>query len=154
MIRKASKNDVNAICLLLKEINEQHIQLAPSRYKKPTDEFNQSYINNYLSEESNTIIVAELNNQIAGVALLSIKNYDQNGPTKNIKTAFLDTIVVTSSYQQNGVGKGLLIEIEKLAKQMSCNAIKINAAIENNVAIKFYKKLDYKESDIQFIKQI
>lgn len=76
MIRKASKNDVKAICLLLKEINEQHIQLAPSRYKKVTDEFNQFYINSYLSEESKTVIVAELNKQIVGVALLSIKNYD------------------------------------------------------------------------------
>ena len=154
MIRKASKKDVEAISLLLNEINEQHILLAPSRYKKVTDDFNQSYINKYLGDESNTVIVAEINNKIVGVALLSIKNYDHNGPTINIQTAFLDTIVVTSSYQQNGVGKELLIEIEKLAKQMSCNAIKINTAIENNGALKFYEKLGYKESEIQLIKQI
>ena len=154
MIRKASKKDVEAISLLLNEINEQHILLAPSRYKKATDEFQLSYINKYLSEGTNTVIVAEENNQIVGVALLSIKNYDHNGPTKNLQTVFLDTIVVTSSYQQNGVGKELLIEIEKLAKQMSCNAIKINAAIENNDALKFYKKLDYKESENQLIKII
>ncbi|MBN2395648.1 MAG: GNAT family N-acetyltransferase [Candidatus Atribacteria bacterium] len=154
MIRKASKKDVGAISLLLNEINEQHILLAPSRYKKVTDDFNHSYIKKYLSEESNTVIVSEINNRIIGVALLSIKNYDHNGPTKNIKTAFLDTIAVSSSQRRRGVGQELLTEIEKLAKQLSCSAIKINVAAENNDALKFYEQLDYKESDIQLIKII
>lgn len=154
MIRKATIDDAKAVSALLAEINDLHIRLAPSRYKISTEEFNLSFITKYLAEEMNTLLVAEKDDHVVGVAFLSVKNQDDNGPTKNILTASLDTIIVSNSQRRNGLGKELFVEAEKTAKQKDCTALKINVAVENNEAFKFYKNLGYKESDIQLIKQI
>jgi diamine N-acetyltransferase len=153
MIRKATKNDVNAISLLLRETNALHIQLAPDRYKFSTEEVNYAFINGYFDQDSKSIFLAEKDSQIVGAAFLSIKTEHRDSPSKNSVCAFLDTIVVTSSCLRSGIGRALIEETEKKAMQMSCTAMKINVAFENDNALMFYKQLGYSPSDIQLIKK-
>jgi N-acetylglutamate synthase-like GNAT family acetyltransferase len=153
MIREAIKNDINAISSLLKELNALHIQLAPERYKFSAEEVNCAFINGYFDQDTKFIFVAEENSHVAGVAFLSVKTEHRDSPSKNTICAFLDTIVVAANCKRNGVGRDLIKKVEKKARQMSCSALKINVAIENNNALAFYKCLGYDPSDIQLIKR-
>lgn len=153
LIRKATKNDINAISLLLRETNDLHIQLAPERYKFSTEEVNRAFIDSYFDQDAKFIFVAEENSHMVGAAFLSIKTEHRDSPSKNTICAFLDTIIVASSSKRNGIGRALIKEAENTARQMSCTALKINVAIENNNALAFYKCLGYDPSDIQLIKQ-
>jgi predicted N-acetyltransferase YhbS len=153
MIRNATKNDINSISLLLKETNLLHVQLAPERYKFSTEEVNCAFINEYFCEDTKFIFVAEEDSQVVGAVFLSIRTENRDTPSKNSICANPDTIVVTASGRKNGIGGELMKEVEKTARQMSCTAMKINVAIENDNAFLFYKHLDYNPSDIQLIKQ-
>jgi ribosomal protein S18 acetylase RimI-like enzyme len=153
MIRKAIKNDINAISSLLRESNVLHIQLAPDRYKFSSEEINYAFINGYFGEDMKFIFIAEENSQVVGAAFLSIRTEHRDTPSKNNICANLDTIVVTASSRRNGIGGKLIEEAEKTARQMSCTAMKINVAIENDNAFSFYKQLGYNPSDIQLIKK-
>ena len=54
-------------------------------------------------------------------------------------------IVVKKSYRNQGIGKVLLSELINLAKQTKLNSLVLEVNSKNEVAIKLYKKFEFKE---------
>ena len=92
------------------------------------------------SQNINNIIVAEINNLVVGTIKYLIKEKLENSYTNYRKVLFIDALVVDVNHRKNGIGKILMQEMEKLAKDNNCSSIELNVWAFNDEAIKFYEK--------------
>lgn len=63
----------------------------------------------------------------------------------NFDVVEIMNIVVKKSYRNQGIGKSLLSELINLAKQTKLNSLVLEVNSKNEVAIKLYKKFEFKE---------
>lgn len=79
--------------------------------------------------------MAEKNNEILGIAL-----YYYGYSTWKGAMLYLDDLVVKEKYRNNGIGKQLLDELIKIAKEERINQMRWHVLDWNENAINFYKK--------------
>ena len=87
------------------------------------------------------VIIAEVNNDIAGFVLYSYIYWANCG-----KGIYLSQAYVKSEYRRKGILKMLLHELESREKE--CNFITNLVGNENTVMINSLNKLDFKTSDL------
>jgi len=87
-------------------------------------------------------IIAEQDGQPAGYAVFFGAYSTWTGPC-----LFLEDLFVRKSSRGHGVGKAILCEVARIARQESCVAIRLDVLDWNENAIEFYKSLggDYLE---------
>ena len=57
---------------------------------------------------------------------------------------YISVINVDKKYRRSGIGKNLIINAKKIALDKKCSRIILDVSKENDNAIKFYKKMDFK----------
>jgi len=87
------------------------------------------------------VIIAEINNNIAGFVLYSYIYWANCG-----KGIYLSQAYVGSEYRKQGILKRLLQELETREKE--CNFITNLVGAENEVMMKSLNKLNFKSSDL------
>ena len=60
------------------------------------------------------------------------------------KVVWIDEICIDEKYRRKGIGKLLIQEVEKQAKENKCNQIELNCWECNENAIKFYESIGLK----------
>lgn len=121
-IRKALLSDLKALITLENTIFT-------------TDRMSPKSIRDALKKSSAEILIAELNNEIIGAAILFFR--------KNSKKARIYSIAVYPAHHGQGIALDLHNAIEKVATQRGCNQLILEVRIDNPRAIQFYKKLSY-----------
>ncbi len=93
-----------------------------SKIHKDSEIFDKEEFNQNL----NNIIVAEINNTVVGAILYLIKEKLENNYTNYRKVLFIDALGVDVNHRKNGIGKILMQEMEKIAKENNCSSIELN----------------------------
>lgn len=151
-IRKAKKADFDKILKLAKELHEAELpfdkNLNKNYYdnKKEIKDLKKSILSRkkvFLVADSNNDVIAYIN----GYLLDKEEAYIQ-------KVAYLDNLCVSEEYRKQGIGKMLIDEFTKIMKEKGAKFIKLNA-FENNIpAVSLYKKENFKEYSIYYMKEI
>ncbi|HMQ07523.1 MAG TPA: GNAT family N-acetyltransferase [Saprospiraceae bacterium] len=131
-VQKASEQDLPSIYELVKEL---------AVYEKEPDAVSAS-LNDYQNDFRNNIfqsLVAKNKKSIAGMAIF----YPAYSTWKG-KMLFLEDIIVTKSYRNQGIGQLLFDAILKLAKEENYRLVKWQVLDWNEPAIKFYEKYNVK----------
>jgi GNAT superfamily N-acetyltransferase len=128
VIRKASKNDLNGIYQLVKELaiyeEEEHaVKTTLDDYKKAFDE---SLIGAHVAEKDGKII---------GMAL-----YYMTFSTWKGDMLYLEDFYVNESFRSEGVGQKLFDSYINEAKSRGCKMVKWEVLDWNEKAIKFYER--------------
>lgn len=109
----------------------------------------QWYFNNYYSEanfaqlfeEKESIgFVAEVKSHIVGYARMKFNHEHQR--------CYLESLYVLPEFQGKGIGMGLLMTVEKTAKEHAYNQIWLGVMEQNVPSLEWYKKLGF-----QFVEQ-
>lgn len=103
-----------------------------------------------LKNNNNFIFVATDTDKIIGFATFSIRDVVRY--PKPI--AELDELFVSENYRKHGIGKLLMNEIEKKAKELDCYRLFIESHYEHKAAHKFYESLGYTNYGYHFIKNL
>ena len=151
-IRKAKKGDFEKILKLAEELYEAELPFDKN--------LNENYYNNQkakedlkklISSRKRTFLVAEENDNLVGY----VDGYIIEKEEVYIeKVAYLDHLCVTRKYRKQGIGKILIDEFAKIMKEKGVKYIKLNA-FENNIpAVSLYKKEDFKEYSVYYMKEI
>lgn len=128
-IRKAKKEDLSAVLQLIEEL--AIFENEPHAVEVTLEELTDDFVN-----ESFNCLVAELQNEIVGIAL-----YYNRYSTWKGKTIHLEDLMVTQSQRGKGVGKALLNEIVSIAKAANLRRVEWNVLDWNTPAIDFYKSV-------------
>lgn len=89
--------------------------------------------------DSCKIICAIVNEVVVGLVVVSIINR----PFSNNKYLYLDYVCTDSDYRRMGIGKLLMVECEKFAKDNNCAYITFTSNYGRNDAHAFYSNLGY-----------
>ncbi|WEG14398.1 GNAT family N-acetyltransferase [Pullulanibacillus sp. KACC 23026] len=141
MIRKATHKDIPDLVHLMEELGyPTTLEKMEARYKA-------------ISEKDNYhLLIAEEDGKAVGMAgLYSALFFEYDGLYVR-----LAAFVVDSRYRRKGIGKALLSEVEKWAKDQGAESVLLNSGNrpERKAAHQFYLRLGYLAKSIGFVKSI
>ncbi len=141
MIRKATKKDTEQVAELYKQLHRHHCEIAPQKHIMPREELFKSAVFDILSNEGQTVLVFEDEDQvIRGYALVKIIDVkDEMKPPR--KVCFIDCFAVAEKARRQGIGTSLFEGVKNFAKENGCNAVQLGVDAENGSARSFYKKM-------------
>ena len=97
----------------------------------------ENILSGIIEDENFYMLVAEIDKKIVGTATMLIqRNLTHNGRPY----AHIENVVTDSSYRKRGIGKMLLSELIKVAKNLDCYKVILNCSTENS---KFYKSIGF-----------
>ncbi len=103
-----------------------------------------------LQSNNNFIFVATDKDRLVGFVSFSVRLVVRY--PKSISE--IDELYVLPEYRKRGVGKKLMDELEKKAKELDCYRIFIESHFDHKVAHKFYEALKYTNYGYHFIKNL
>jgi len=131
-IRKAEKKDLKKIGDLMKlEFNK------PPYNDGWTDKSVRKTINNYFKIGYGFVAIE--NDEIVGAIIV------RDDPYAKGLYIVIEELVVRNDMQKKGIGKRLILELEKVARKKKAHTIYLYSHRKSG-AFKFYKKLGYRES--------
>ena len=105
---------------------------------------NDEYVKTAMDNDKCIVFVAESENKIVGWTIGFIQSQPTNAPFfREFKRAYLDTIDVIKEERGKGIGKKLIEEVEKWAKEKGLNKVVLEVYKENNNARILYENLGY-----------
>jgi len=134
-IRRAEKKDCPRLLELIRELAEY--ERAPQEVTVSLQHFEESGFGEhpvwwgFVASKTDDITQQEL---IIGFALYYIRYSTWKG-----QRMYLEDIIVTSSERRNGIGKKLILELIKEAREKQLNGIVLQVLDWNEPAISFYK---------------
>lgn len=106
------------------------------------------YLTDRVSDKDYVVMVAKEHNQVVGVCVSEIKHCGDGIETCIRDILFIDYIVVAEKYRGYKIGKKLLNEMKKIAKEKNIPTIELNVWGFNDKAIKFYEQNEMKPKRI------
>ena len=136
-IRKAVPNDVKTLINLLQSLFSIETDFQ-------FDESKQGYGLQLMMEapDRRCIMVAEANGQVIGMCSAQLIISTAAGGT----AALVEDMVVAGEYRGRGMGKQLLSAIEDWAVKQGAKRLELLADRDNIPALKFYEKMDWKQT--------
>lgn len=102
--------------------------------------FSPQYIENTITNEPHSIIVATLNDNLVGVAEI---DFNRPCPIGNVAQPELGKLYVLDAFFGRGIGYNLMNEVEKTARANGHKQVWLEVWDENPRAIAFYERQGY-----------
>lgn len=127
-IRKTTQKDIPFIYKLIIELAdfEKGLHQVTNTEAKLLQDFNDNLFD---------CVVAEDNKKIVGMSLYYFRYSTWKG-----KRLYLEDLIVTETYKNQGIGKALLDQTIQIAKETNCSGMIWQVLDWNTTAIDFYKK--------------
>ncbi|MFS1663714.1 N-acetyltransferase family protein [Streptococcus sp. zg-JUN1979] len=139
-IRRAKKEDIEAIQVLLGQILEHHHQLRPDLFEKMGSKFTSEELLDLLEDETKPVFVYE-DDKGAILGHLFTAIYEAKMPKVSHKTLFIDDLCVDQTARGQKIGEQLYQFALDLAKQENCYNITLDVWEGNDGARRFYERL-------------
>lgn len=152
IIRSATINDLEKILVLNRALFEYETRFNTEYNLDWTySETGKSYFKRKIEADKDIALVAEINKDVVGYVVVS--TYSQPFFKEN-PIAELDNMFIEESYRGKGIGKKLVEEAKKLAKEKGAKRFKVGAAAQNEKAIKFYQSCGFKDFDVVLLQSL
>ena len=143
-IRRATAGDYNSMCELFDEIDTLHRDNLPQLFQKPDGApREQAYYAGLLEEESVILLVAEAGGDLVGFVHAIVKESPDFPVFVPRRYVLVDGIVIRSEFQNHGIGKILMAEVQEWAIARGATSLELNVYEFNETAISFYETLGY-----------
>lgn len=148
VIRKAKQNDLAVVLTLSDELS-----LSDLPYDKEVDinwahtDKGKKYYSGKIQGNNGICFVAQVNGVIAGYLTAAIKEIPSY---RLVKIAEVENLVVDKEKRSKGIGKALLNEFVKWAKEAGSDKVSVNVFSSNEKGISFYKREGFIPYDITF----
>tara|TARA_R110002096_G_scaffold429949_1_gene643331 strand:+ start:12728 stop:13189 length:462 start_codon:yes stop_codon:yes gene_type:complete len=142
-IRLAKFEDLKHILPLFKELDVKHIE--NNRDMKPViknERYKFLFMNVFKENSDFVLVVAEFENIIIGFALAKIIRIKNSLVYKDLSIGEILYVAVDQNHKRKGVGKKIILEIEKMLINKDVNKLEIRVYDFNEEMIP--EKIDYK----------
>ena len=141
-IRKATSSDWPGVSALLAELGR------PDARGTPDEERHRALFDSYLERNDVDAFVAEEEGQILGFVNVEYRERLNRTTTE----AWVPELVVAEAKRSAGVGKRLLAEAERVAREHGCWGIALESATWRRDAHRFYEREGWEDAAKAFIK--
>lgn len=154
-IRQATDADYDGLCALFAEIDVLHRAKLPHIFRKPDGAAREKdYLAGLMADENVALLVAEAGEQLVGVVHAFVKDAAAVRVFAPRRYVFVDSIVVKSGYQQQGIGKMLMEQMQAWASAKGAGSIELNVFEFNENAVSFYEALGFQAVSRRMIKEL
>lgn len=112
------------------------------------------YLEKRCSQEAGRIFVAEQGARLLGYVCVLGKVHSQEPDDDPESFAVIQDIYVDENYQGRGLGTKLISEAEQYAKALGAKKIQLWVFSENQGAIGFYQKMQYRDHVRAYLKNL
>lgn len=139
VIRRATKDDTEAIANLYRELNTlSPVSVLPER------------IEAVANSDNTHLLVCDDGDDIIATALVCLC---QDVMFDNQPFALVENVVVSADYKREGIGKSMMEHIEAFCVEQDCSKIMLQTSSKNRAARDFYTAMGYDpDAKIGFIK--
>ena len=138
VVRRATDDDLSAIVALLGELHHPSTALADA------DTWARM-----LAQEGRVILLAEVDGRAAGTADVSFAPNLTHGAQPR---AYVENVAVADDRRRQGVGRAIMTEVERLARDAGCYKVTLMSANHRDGAHRFYEGLGYERCAVGFRK--
>ncbi len=143
MIRRAIKEDMDAINSLLRQVLEVHANGRPDIFISGRKKYTDDELLNILNDDNTPIYVAVNDNAVVGYAFCIYQITKNDNILQNRKVLYIDDLCVDESCRGQHIGGQLFEYVSKVAQENNCDAITLNVWAFNESALKFYEKCGF-----------
>lgn len=144
-IREAKLDDKKQIAILFSDENDYHYNLQPDVFNILSEDeiLPKDWFENILTNDSQNLFVAEIDNQLVGLVFISIHQINDDPLFKPKKWINIDELTVLKNYRGKGIGTQLLSFVDNYAKEIKAESIRLVVWENNEKAIRFYESNSY-----------
>lgn len=143
-IRPARESDIESLRSLYREMSALHAALLPGLFRDDHGEtHSESFWRSTLGAEGDFVLVAEVEQGVAGYALLLVRDTPEVPIVAPRRLAVLDELVVGSPYRRQGIGRSLLEACEALARERGATSLELRVWEPNTAALALYDSAGY-----------
>ncbi len=143
-IRKATDNNYNNLCELFDEIDALHRDNLPHVFQKPGGAAREQGYYGLIADENVGFFVANTDEKPVGFIHAIVRDTPAIPVLVPKRYAIVDSIVVKSGFQNQGIGGLLMDKVQDWAIAKGATSIELNVYEFNETAISFYEKLGYR----------
>ncbi len=138
MIRDMKLEDYDAVDTLMQQLHKIHVNGRPDLYVEMEHPYSKEELTEKIYNKEVITLAAEEENRIVGLCIVVIRH--RSGMV-NMKTAYVDDLVVDQSYQHRGIAKSLFQKAEERAKALGAERMDLTVWSFNENALKFYQSI-------------
>lgn len=150
-VRKAEIKDYQEIDLLMQQLHKIHVSGRPDLYIDMEHPYLLNEFENLVKNENVISYVAEEDHMVVGFCVATMRNKSN---MVEMRTAYMDDMVVDSNYQRKGIAKKLFKTVEAEAKKHGAKRLDLMVWEFNKSAIELYKSLGMKPQRYIFEKNL
>ena len=139
-LREAEENDARAILGLMRHVgrNTNYLSVGPSGLDLSVSE-EEAFIRRYARSERSLLLLAEVDDQLIGIANLSALSGVKQNHVAEVGLA------IVKEYWGYGIGKLLVEEMIEFAKKVNIRVLTLEVVTENQRAIKLYQHFGFEQ---------
>lgn len=142
-IRPAKPGDEPEVIRLFAEAQEHHVALAPDVFRPVTDEDLRELLGGMTSQDSMSVLVAELDGVICGFALLGIREAPASPLLQPRRWVEIEALGVSPQYRGRGIGSALMSAVERWAADRNVSRLQLGVWESNAGALRLYERLGF-----------
>lgn len=155
VIRPMAATDRAPVAALLLELNRVEDAMTGDRHVTPGAGHDCLAENEpYIDELGGAILVAEVAGEVAGTLLMAYEIADAFIRPELRPVAHVLDLCVDARFRGQGIGRALLGEAERLAREAGRSALLIGAVIDNDRAIALYESAGYQKRSVELLKRL
>jgi len=152
VIRPARKEDLDAITQLIVRLKRLNAEFDPLLEVAPEIvEVSRKYVENALESPSSVLLVAVEGDKIVGVFKGDVEDRIFYKPRY---AGVIREFYILPEYRRKGIGKRLMMEGIELLRKKGAELIMASFPALNEIAVNFYKKMNFRPIEYLFAKEI
>lgn len=150
-IRQAISTDTLSLSSLSIDVQSLHAEHHPDIFKIPeSDDFAVPFFDEMLADPAVRIFIAEEGGDAVGYILCKLIERPENPFTIAMRSLLVDQLSVRPAAHGQGVGKALMQQAERLAKEWAVQRIQLDSWDFNIAAHGFFEHLGFQKFDFRF----
>lgn len=144
-VRRAQIEDYDAIEIIMKQVQQMHIEWRPDLYKMGSVVLPYEMYEAAVAE--GTFIVAEMNNNVVGFLAYELRHIENDNQVgRNV--LFIDSMGVDEAFRGKGIGHLLFEYVKNLKQNRKIDKIELQVNAKNVRAREMYEKCGFAEKAI------
>jgi diamine N-acetyltransferase len=138
-MNKAAIEDYEAVNAIVKEGQDEHAEVLPHIFQSIEQVMPESYFQDLLNDINSDIIVARLEGEVVGFAVMELAESPAFDSLVPRRYAYMNDFGVKNNNQRNGVGRALFAACVAWSKEKNASSLELNVWEFNKTAISFYE---------------
>lgn len=144
IIRYAKKEELGAVNKIRKQVNEVHVKGRSDIFREDGWQFIEPFIDTRFDEENSGVIVAVIENEIVGFAVVQYIVKQESPFYKERRYFHIEEFGVEEKYRRKGIGTAIIDFAKEDAKKHGFQRIELDMWEFNDGALAFYESAGLK----------